>query len=152
MTNFEYYKKEILERCNAGEDFTITSNGDIVSCDEYGCDNCRFRTSGNCNASLMRWLYAEYKKETPKLTKKERQFCELVETGWIVRDKGHNHDYIYYSRKYPQRESHDNSYWIAGSGHAGLKFLNNDLNFSFITWEDEEPWSIEELLKLEVEA
>lgn len=89
-----------------------------------------------------------YHVERPKLTKRERLYCELVEEGWLARDS--DSCLWLYINKIPKKFS---SSWDADTTNADVLELNvpNFSNaFSFIKWEDEQPWSIEDLLKLEV--
>ncbi|MGF6375042.1 hypothetical protein M2140_000076 [Clostridiales Family XIII bacterium PM5-7] len=82
------------------------------------------------------------------LTMKEWAFCVFMETGWLVREKDGN---VLYG--YTKPEKHD-KIWINSDNSLQLVNPRNTRNrnvFQFIKWEDE-PWSVEELLKLEVEA
>lgn len=158
MTNFEYYKDEILEITNKGNAFGLYKSKPI-SCIDVKCVNCDFSSSKKhnnpCSVNRMKWLYEEYVKppKQPKLTKKERQLCELVETGWITRDESGCLNY--YIKKPEKRDQYKYGYWVVNSDDD--KKYNNNISsclntpFSFITWDDAEPWSIEDLLKLEVE-
>lgn len=144
MTNYEYFKDEILNVCERTKgSFAISnSTGRIVGCRGLWCSECKFGESRACGRDKMKWLYAEHI-EKPKLTKKERQFCELVETGCLCRDEdGALYHYI-------QPVTKLNLIWKGYSDiHIDKRFPG--CNFSFITWDDKEPWSVEELLKLEV--
>lgn len=148
MTNFEYYKDKILEITKTNYGFAFIDNKP-VSCRYMRCSDCEFNNFNCvCGVERTKWLYEEHI-EQPKLNKKERQFCELVETGWIVRNSdgkltlfGNKPAKNYTSCWGGQYYHHINSSFFT-------KYIN--CNFSFITWEDEEPWSVEELLKLEVE-
>lgn len=89
---------------------------------------------------------AEYEPQKPKLTKRERAFCELFKTGWITRDAFS--DLEWYELKLYKIKS----CWELGEGDCfDMMFIPyiNEM-FKFITWEDEEPWAVEDLLKLEV--
>ena len=142
MTNFEYYKDTILEMCNIGADLTV-KNGELTRCTNTFCHDCDFHKNDSCTASLIKWLYEEHI-EQQKLTKKERQFCELIETGYICRD---NHCGLWWFKYRPNKNG--SKCW--DNGCAMNCISNLPCKFSFIQWEDEEPWSVEELLKLEVE-
>lgn len=150
MTNFEYYKETILEIMNQGYSchcaFSVVDNKPNL-CSERFCKNCDFYKTGCSPRAAVRWLYEEHKEQL-KLTKKERQFCELVETGWIARDADER---LYYFKEEPARDK-QRKVWdeVPFSKIIEINQFDN-CNFSFITWEDEEPWSIEDLLKLEVE-
>ena len=152
MTNFEYYKEEILEITSRDEKFGLFHNK-VQACYQTNCSECLFKDgdTGYCQKKLYEWLYAEHK-EQPKLTKKERMFCELVERGWICRDE--NGSLSLYSVKPQEKHFHE---WLTPN-YCDTFDLNTRLtrnvmecSFSFITWDDAEPWSIEDLLKLEVE-
>ena len=83
--------------------------------------------------------------------KKERQFCELMETGWIARDSNSNpfNQRLYYYHNNPNKED---DYWDCEGDYISIdKILKStQTSFNFIKWEDEEPWNIKDLLKLEV--
>jgi hypothetical protein len=83
-------------------------------------------------------------KEAPKLTQREKSFVEYAQTGWIARDKD-GRAFIFTERPYKS-----GSMWKAEMGsYTGFK--DSKSMFSFIKYEDEKPWSIEELKKLEVQ-
>ena len=106
---------------------------------------CDFHNTPDCDVAMIKWLYSEHKVQ-PKLTKKERQFCELVETGYISRDKD---GALFWFDSKPIKGMY---IWSnAGKSWSLSNFINKKFNFHFITWDDKEPWSVEDLLKLEVE-
>lgn len=139
MTNFEKYKDEILLLAKNNRGFAFHMNK-ITDCKLSGCKNCIF--TGTCIANRIKWLYEEYQEPAPKLTKTEKGFCEIIKDGYIARDK--NGDlYLYNNPPYVTETD-----WRADYGHCTrlcTKF------FPFITWESNRNWSIEDLLKLEVE-
>lgn len=90
MTNFEYYKEQILETVNKHSTNFAVVDGKPISCAVTPCPDCQIK-GGICAVERIKWLYEEHI-EQPKLTKKERQFCELIETGWIARDNYDNRD------------------------------------------------------------
>lgn len=140
-TNFEFYKDEILGLAKRVENFSLV-NGKINRCKNTNCAQCYFKTEeGNCVSERICWLYAEHI-EPPKLTKRERAFCEAVQTGWLARDK--NGKIHWYSDK-PYKEGEEWCY----AGDRFVDFTNLHL-FSCVKWEDEKPWAVEDLLKLEV--
>ena len=79
------------------------------------------------------------RKETPKLTEDEKVFLRNVpkEYKWIARDLS-GLVYIFIER--PEKGQ---AIWY-GCGQPMIPFYHL---FQFIKWEDEEPYSIEELLK-----
>ena len=137
MTNFEKYKDEILEVIKQGDNPAL-KNGVITPCNTTNCMECEFYTGYGCIKKFIKWLYVEAK---PTLTAKERAFCEMVTEGYIARDED-GELYIYANE--PLKEK------VGWSYDADYLILNSEY-FPFIKWEDESPWSIEELLKLEVE-
>lgn len=140
MTNFEFWKGRLAEIAEENEDVAIFAGKPIECCRMEDCKNC-YR-HGNCtDGVLIKWLLEEHI-EKPKLTKKERMFCELVETGWITRDRN---GAIWWGYKRPTKKVCS---WI---GAGATLYAGAIAKFSFIKWEDEEPWSVEDLLKLEVE-
>ena len=152
VTNFEYFKDEIIDILSVPH-HTASSlavvDGGPKRCSEVDCTKCDLNYSidgeTNCTKKRKAWLNAEHI-EKPKLTKKERMFCELVETGWIARDKD---DKLYHHKSKPIKGTYD---WFGGAFDICISNTTiSDCKISFITWDDEEPWSVEELLKLEVE-
>lgn len=151
MTNFEYYKDEILKYLSENNfaDMAVSWDGKILQCAECNCDNCVYKGKGKfCNEDLIiKWLYEEYKerKEPVTLTTFEKELLNkaLQENyHYIVRDA--DSDLYVFSNK-PIKEK-DRDYWNSDYDwerfstfiHAGL--------FNFIKWEDEEPWKIEDIL------
>ena len=150
VTNYEYFKDEIIDLIGRGDRLAVV-HGKPKNCSHVRCAYCDLcpGNGNSCKTYRKKWLEAEHI-EKPKLTKKERQFCELVETGWIARDES---GVLYYSINKPVKVK------VGGRWLEGMKYIDiydifaSVLNhsFSFITWDDAEPWSVEELLKLEVE-
>ena len=151
MKNFEKFETEIMHIVEDGHTFAVV-NGKPVNCMTATCNSCELPTNA-CFKDRYRWMFSEYK-ERHKLTKQERKFCELFEGKdvWVARDKSGN---LYLYDKKPYKECNEcNEIWFAnirGNTMDGIVFKLAEIKFYFIKWEDEEPWSIEELLKLEVE-
>lgn len=147
MTNFEYYKEAIMEIVSHGYDIAVAVLDDNpIACAKVDCTDCQLN-HGRCHLNLIKWLYEEHK-EPHKLTKKERHFCELVETGWIARDVDES---LYYFEEEPARDK-KRKVWDEVPFSKVIEIDQfDDCDFDFITCEDREPWSIEDLLKLEVE-
>lgn len=82
-------------------------------------------------------------KSKPKLTKRERTLCELIGFGRIARDEG---GALYWYEDKPWKA---NGMWHCIDECITLEVF--DTPFMFIEWEDDEPWEVEDLLKLEVE-
>ena len=85
------------------------------------------------------------RKETPKLTEDEKAILRNLpkEYKWIARDKTSD---IYLYEYKPKKYIFGwvcNSVWTCHAGWTTLAFPHL---FQFIKWEDDEPYSIEELL------
>lgn len=154
MTNFEFYKDDIYV-CSVvrGKQFALVDDK-IFPCDLVVCQDCKFtcyRTG--CTAKKFEWLYQEYVVK-PTLSKIERLFCELAECGYIARDE--DGALMWYLNK-PLKNMKTYE-WDPDSQrpedrarcHVAAAPCMSDDNFPFINWEDEEPWAVEDLLKLEV--
>ena len=147
MTNFEKYKDEIFEILSKEKNIAI-KRGKIVPCKTTACAECGFNNNSSpfidCQKGLLRWLYTE---EAPTLTNRERAFCEYVQTGYIARD---SEGLLYHIDKRPVKGE---EIWENPSIDTEIIcFLNiTYADFDFIKWEDEEPWTVEDLLKLRAE-
>ena len=133
MTNMEHYREEI-EALNY--DIALC-NGKVVKCTGSGCYGCDYQDK-ECSTKLIEWLMKEYESK-PVLTVKEKHFVEFAKDGWLARDK--NGELYFYKNK-PHKNIE--SWW--DSVPCRLKAFG--YFFPFIKWEDEEPWSVEELRKL----
>ena len=86
--------------------------------------------------------FGERKSDKPKLTKAEHSFCEIIQEGYIARDASGD---IYYCLSEPEKQC------IAWEVYNWAPVLLSSCSFPFITWEDSEAWSIEDLLELKAE-
>ncbi len=146
-TNFEYYKDEIFKITNSNNNFAVI-NGKIKKCSEtMGCKGCLFVEQWSCVNGKIRWLYAEYI-EAPKLTKRERAFCEYVGEGYIARDQDGNLNW--YDLEPSKEEETDDLYGEWKSREGCYAIIAKKSTFAFILWKDEKPWAVEDLLKLDV--
>ena len=106
-----------------------------------------------CNIFDIVKVYKDYtlkeliweRKETPKLTEDEKAILRNLpkEYKWIARDKTSD---IYLYEYKPKKYIFGwvcNSVWTCHAGWTTLAFPHL---FQFIKWEDDEPYSIEELL------
>ena len=139
-TNFEFYKDEIWKLTREGKR-PARVNGELVDCSFIDCDECEFREfEFSCGATMLNWLYAEHI-EKPKLTKRERMFCEVVQTGWIAR----NPNGLFWFRDEPKR-----AVSIIWNSDKYKNISDFEIGFEFIKCADEKHWAVEDLLKLEV--
>lgn len=58
MTNFEFYKDEILELVNLGKEIGL-KNGKPTHCGMIGCYECDLE-GNTCVMGIIKWLYQEY--------------------------------------------------------------------------------------------
>lgn len=140
MTNLE----KIIE-LSKSKGYERLSHECFNECD-CDCVNCSFfqvMKHGNCSVGNCAEQLLEEYIEPKKLTKRERAFCVYVEKGWIARDK--DKCLFFFKEKPCKTVRHD---WA--SYDCNYHRVYDDI-FPFITWEDEEPYSIEELLKWEFE-
>lgn len=142
MINLEKYKDEIIKIFNEKRKIIARekNTGRLISCGDISCGCCQF-LHGDCVTNMFEWMLEEYQEPVPKLTKAEKGFCEILDYGYIARDK--NGDlYLYNNPPYVTATD-----WRE-CGHCTRlcsKF------FPFITWESNKAWGINELLALEVE-
>lgn len=140
-TNFEFYKDAILGYVEEYASFPAFVNGKLVTCVSGDCQQCIFR-SPNCFAKRVEWLYAEHI-EPPKLTKRERAFCEAMQMGWIAYSTNHA---VFSTNKPRICETEKREYLIFG--HSGNAFV---IPYDMFGWiKKNEFFSIEDLLKLDV--
>ena len=88
------------------------------------------------------WLQSKYK-EPIKLSEAERVILENIEKDykWIARDKSWENLYVYSSK--PEKNEAKN--WEPVEDAQDLLCFKH--LFQFITWQDDEPYNIEELLE-----
>lgn len=142
MTNFEKYKDEILGISRTQAIAINKRRNAPEKCSYSVCSECLLHEGRYCNQrAIFQWLYSEYQEPTPKLTKAEKGFCEIIKDGYIARDKN-GELYLYNNPPYVTATD-----WRE-CGHC-TRLCSNF--FPFITWESNRYWSIEDLFKLEVE-
>ena len=149
MTNFEKYKDEILEIVEYSDIASIAidnKKNKPQCCGGTQCSQCIRYDNGHCSSrNFFKWLYEEAKEAQPKLTAKERGFCEIVRSGYIARDQS---GILWLFDMIPAKED---GYIAARWNSAnGRREQLDGKAFMFITWESDKAWSIEELLQLEV--
>lgn len=145
-TNMEHFRDEIEDIIESSYEQPCLIDGKLQICNG-GMDCCKCEFSGgrgNCGVSFVKWLMSEYKPE-PVLTEREKHFVEFAQEGYLARDKDGK---IYRHEEKPYK---GNECWHNDSHKfIGVNKVKNI--FPFITWEDEEPWSVEDLRKLKVKG
>lgn len=149
MKNFEYFEKEI-KKIAAADSPIAAINGIPMACRSVDCGNCDFHSDQPCEPKIIKWLYEEHVEE-PKISKRTKQFFEAIQTGWVARDDLGNCLYLCCSK--PRKDAHTCNWYLDGSDNYMqiTSKMTRFLTLDFIKPEDEEPWSVEDILKLEVE-
>ena len=129
MTNFEKWKDEILKIKH--DDYEVAVKDGVPKPCVGICDQCEFERESPCIAKFVDWLLAEYQEPAPKLTRREREFLECF-THPAYKEIFRNDYGLYVTACEP------------GNGLS----ISNDM-FPFIN--SGEIWTLEDLLKLEVE-
>lgn len=150
MTNREYYKEQILDIACSGAAIAFDKEtGKIEICkDGFDCYRCLFENlypHTPCDEAMKRWFESEHI-EKPKLAKNEKLFLSLLNEKWkyMTRDK---YGYLWVHDLKPLKLTDVWKYSL--SDGMRVSDLVIDM-FSMVKWEDEEPWSIEDLNKLPV--
>lgn len=146
MLNAEHYKKQIEEKHNR---FGMSNK--IVDCTYEECATCIFSNESNPNDGLknnctirkVKWLLSEYHKPI-NLLPLEYNILKFIADNtnhkYIARDKS-GKLYLYDFK--PRRSIQDEDWWV-GKGLVDITVFNK--LFCFITWYDEEPTEIKEVL------
>lgn len=155
MKNREKFAKEIVDIACSGRSMAVTKDNEVVCCDNINCESCMFDMvehigrSQVCLDQLREWSESEYA-EKHTITSKEKMLLDLIATKWkyLVRDEDKN---LYVFDSLPIKEWDG---WCAENmSMCGYCYISKKLfgdMFDFIKWEDEKPWLIEDLKKLEV--
>ena len=130
MTNYEFYKDELINLLAFGYKFAI-KQGKLVDCGKTRCCDCEFSNAFTCNDARGKWLNAEYV-EQHKLTLGEWYYCKALRPESVISRNMYG-DII-----------------ITSDGYYATPNLTvfNNVNFPFI--KVEKKWKVEDILKLEV--
>lgn len=148
MENGEKYAKQIVNAVTkGGYGFGIVAEtNEFKNCNEMPCKKCLFYPGdgASCVVKKRAWAKSEYI-EKPEISKKDRAFLEYLdkELKYIARDKNGN------LMAYEHVCEKDEDGWLLDSG-AIKSFFRFCVQFPMIKWEDDKPWSIEELKNLEI--
>lgn len=148
MKNREKFAKEILDiACNGGV-IAVTKDNKVVCCRDINCEQCLFHKTNYYESycdyeATMRWAESEYVEKKPTITSREKNFLDLLLPNYKYIAKDKNGFLLAYTEK-PIKI-------LETWGMANCALINMfDIKFDFIKREDEEPWHIEDLKKLEV--
>lgn len=149
MKNKEKYIKEIVElACDGNRIAIVRQTGEFRSCYGTLCRECLFRSSNTeqCKEKVRKWAEAEYV-ERPVISKRDRAFLEYIDSRYKYIARNKNNPLCVWINK-PVKEK-----GFAGWCHVtSVKGELGDfiIDFPMVKWEDDEPWLIEDLKKLEV--
>ena len=148
MKNREKYKDKIFEIACTGRKVAVSKKGRPVAC--VDCDLCMYTSDKDCTDTFLEWCEAEYI-ERPTLTNNERKFLEVIDPIFIYMVRDCDGCMSFYVNK-PSKNITCKC-WKRNDPYISI-FLNfglfNNVNFDMVQWENEEPWLIEDLKKLEV--
>ena len=148
MENGEKYAKQIVNVVTNGADRfgIVAETNEFKDCTEIPCEKCLFCPGDgvSCVDKKRAWAKSEYI-EKPKISKKDRAFLEYLgrELKYIVRSKSGN----LIACQNIIEKSEDG--WVIDSGVI-KSLLKLNIDFPMDKWEDDKPWSIEELKNLEI--
>ena len=149
MKNKEKFAKEIFDIACRGDSIAVTiANNEIVPCGSIECEKCIFKVKEyeECSNKIKKWCESEYV-ERLTITSREKAFLDLIlfRCKYIARDK--NNSLFIYNDK-PRCVD---GFW--GTNNFNYSYISENSfgnMFDFIKYDDEEPWKIEDLKKLEV--
>ena len=137
MTNGEFYEDD-MNNLEATGKYIAIINGQPKDCAEVDCNQCaRYTPCGDhmrCSAlKLMQWAFSEYIPPKPKLTKRQRAFCECFAAGWLVRQ---NNGTLVLFNWFPNKTG---NIWCRQESDPICPILMNEMfpEFPFITSKDE---------------
>ena len=146
MKNKEKYAKEIIDIACSGNRIAITKEGGrIAPCCDTSCVECLLFGCDNCKEKVKEWAESEYI-EKSKISKKDKVFLDyLKEYKCVARDgDGKLYAYTFIPKKILGCAS-----WGGADGDS-KNISKLSIDFPMVKWEDEEPWFIKDLKKLEV--
>lgn len=64
MTNFEYFKDDIIKMCADKENILAVRDNKPVLCRGLSCLDCDlFKKLGRCKTNVIQWLYLEHEEK-----------------------------------------------------------------------------------------
>lgn len=147
MKNKEKFSKEIVELACDGKSVAIDKRtGKIGSCDDISCSNCLFDEKRDCNKTKKEWAESEYI-EKPVISNRDRELLEYIHKRFksIARDKDGK---IYIFTDIAKKDKNIGAFTTNGLYRNVSDCF--DIEFPMVKWEDDKPWLIDDLKKLEV--
>ena len=151
MKNKEKFSKEIVElACNGNKIAIVRQTGELRPCCGISCRECLFRVgTARCEEKTREWAESEYIGK-PVISKRDREFLEYIDSGYkhVPRDANGRLDV------WCDKPSKGLAMWLS----CDVDLVNDNsfgifgftIDFPMVKWEDDKPWLIEDLKKLEV--
>lgn len=145
MKNKEKYAECVLTfACDESGFGVCEKTGEMERCTEMHCTECLFYgKKETCHTSRRKWLESEYI-EKPVISKKDKAFLEYIDKKFDYLARTHCGNICIFITE-PRKSQ---KIWTSGYLFSSLGSLNID--FPMVKWEDDKPWLIEDLKKLEV--
>ena len=153
MKNKEKYADQIVDTYLDGMTIAVKADGKPYVCQKTSCNECIFYDRANpyerlCKDKIRAWAESEYV-ERPVISKRDKAFLEYLreEFKFVARDE--NGELFVYETQPRKVGACWNSVGLISERYL---YLNRHFNIDLpmIKWLDEEPWTIEDLKKLEV--
>ncbi len=146
MTNAEFFKKEIFDIVYDGYGIGIDRvTNKPEACELLDCNNCSL--AGRCSEGLREWCHSEYIDKS-KLTKNEKKFLDILNRDFKYLARNKDGKIYAFSSEKPQKDDLIDVWHGMHAHRIDLEMFN--ILFFMIKWEDEDPWLIDDLRKLEV--
>ena len=148
MKNKERYTKEIVEIICSGKYIAVNKETGIpVVCNDFDCDKCMFRSENRCRSKLLKdWAESEYI-EKPVISKRDRAFLDCLKDKWKYMARDDISSAVYVFSEIPKKSKGG---YLTYTGEVRRSSTDFNIDFPMVKWEDDEPWIIEDLKKLEV--
>ena len=152
MTNKEKYAKEIVElACNESDIAVSKATGNPIDCNIIKCDCCVFHkgatyTDDTCRGALRKWAESEYN-EKSVINKRDRAFLDCLKDKWKYMARDDISSAVYVFSEIPKKSKGG---YLTYTGEVRRSSTDFNIDFPIVKWEDEEPWLIEDLKKLDV--
>lgn len=143
MKNKEKFIDKLADFACIRDNIAMNVKGELVGCYNLLCENCKFYTEKDCGTASRKWLEEEYI-EQMVISRKDVRLLECIKDGYTYVARDLSGDVFLYIDK-PEKGSRT---WF--SDMESLSIERFDVSFPMVKWEDEEPWNIEDLRKLEV--
>lgn len=150
MKNKEKFAKEIIEIACDGFPIAVDkSTGKPEKCAFVSCTKCLFSINGgSCVAyeKARAWAESEYI-EKPVISKKDRAFLEYLRDNFKTIARDENGTICVFTGI--AKKSEVRSAFVYDGFYRNISNLFY-VDLPMVKWEDDEPWPIEDLKKLEV--